>query len=709
MINWEKFRPILVVPAVPNNDGIRFLRQDKQLDINGDIVSTLWKILSLCNGYRTLDEISELSKLEKEFIKNIFIELLNQELISDSCEQYRHFHTISSYPTKYLKLLNEEEVKAHKHSKRKSVKEGTIVNFDPDKNSLLYKLQKNRKSCRNFSVEKDLTLSQLGSICDYAYSLNRHATPSGGALFPLKIYCIVTRNQIDLKAGYYEYDAEKNKLILYNKEPDLEQLRYCFNDETLAFNSPIQIVIGADLDRQPYKYSNRGYRLTLIEVGHVAQNISLYCEEQGLSTCELGGILDKPLAIELGLVECGIAPILAVAVGYSSNKKIFKYSEFLSYLAKEYVGEEKPVKNFGINSLNIEDASFYGAWVKYGTNGNRIAGATASSYNESICKAIIEGYERFRSGIIRVDYTGPAKNSKEFFKPNEIAPLSSEQRNLWGLKQYFDGDIIEWTKDMSDKYYLPTDFVYYGHKKANKLFFSDSSGIAAYSSYEEAKKRAVAELIERDAVMRSWYQQKSPKHVSQENISLHIKKRIKHWENKGRKIHLLDLDSKYLPVFLVIIVSDEYPCFVSGASASIGNSDSAMLKALQEAEYNLLLAIENPISEPPNKEDVKTPQEHGQYYHFPSNAQKISWLWSNNEYSNKKYYDSYNFNQIIKNLGIVFVDFSESIESNIKVVRAISKQLIPISFGYKRDYYLHPKLKGVKISSLSKNIPHYFA
>ena len=44
MVNYEKYRPILVVPAVPNGNGISFLRQDKKLDIDGEIVPVLWKI-----------------------------------------------------------------------------------------------------------------------------------------------------------------------------------------------------------------------------------------------------------------------------------------------------------------------------------------------------------------------------------------------------------------------------------------------------------------------------------------------------------------------------------------------------------------------------------------------------------------------------------------------------------------------------------------
>ena len=36
-------------------------------------------------------------------------------------------------------------------------------------------------------------------------------------------------------------------------------------------------------ERETYKYSNRGYRLTLLEAGHVAQNICLYCDSDFVS------------------------------------------------------------------------------------------------------------------------------------------------------------------------------------------------------------------------------------------------------------------------------------------------------------------------------------------------------------------------------------------------------------------------------------------
>ena len=57
---------------------------------------------------------------------------------------------------------------------------------------------------------------------------------------------------------------------------------------------------------------------------------------------------------------------------------------------------------------------------------------------------------------------------------------------------------------------------------------------------------------------------------------------------------------------------------------------------------------------------------------------------------------------------MVFVDLSESENDMIKVVRAVSKKLIPISFGYKGDYFNHPEVKEIK-KRISRDIPHYFA
>ena len=88
-----------------------------------------------------------------------------------------------------------------------------------------------------------------------------------------------------------------------------------------------------------------------------------------------------------------------------------------------------------------------------------------------------------------------------------------------------------------------------------------------------------------------------------------------------------------------------------------------------------------------------------------ANSRKISWLWENEKNSKKPIISINDIDKAVYDLGVVFVDLSEK-NSSIKVVRAVSKKLLPISFGYKRDYYLHNSLKNVNIDD---ELPHYFA
>lgn len=171
--------------------------------------------------------------------------------------------------------------------------------------------------------------------------------------------------------------------------------------------------------------------------------------------------------------------------------------------------------------------------------------------------------------------------------------------------------------------------MYYGCKDHdNKIYLGHSSGIAAYSNYQEAQKRATMELIERDALMRNWYQQKSPNILSRDILPVHVQKRMDYWLQYQRRLFVLSLPSQYGLVFEVIIVSKEYPCFVSGASASLtqGLAGKAILKALEEAEYSLLSHLESPNVEALDPQSVINAEDHGQLYCLEKYISKISWL-----------------------------------------------------------------------------------
>ena len=710
------FTPILVVPAIPYNGGIRFLHYESQIDIDSKMADIVWKILSYCNGYMKASTIAESVCLDEDKVLEILKELEELELIVDSKHQFMHFHRVSNYPSAINANLTQDEIAVYTKSNRLPVKDGEAIYFEYDKASVMFELIKKRRSCRNFS-DKSITISQIGNICHYAYSIPDHSVPSGGALYPLKIYVLIEKDQDGIKAGYYEYDAEQNCLILFNDDVDIEQLKFCFNQDKMPFGSSVQIIIAADLERQPYKYANRGYRLTLIEAGHVAENISLYCAEQGLGACEMGGVQDQSLRQELNLSD-SIWPLIAIPLGHPASSKMDEFDKIR--FVENHVGEELPVNKVFSNIFNGND-SFFGATAIYRDAKNEVqyAGATSSSYADAIFKATMEGYERFQSSQMKVDFYGTAKQIHEkWLDPRDYFPLTKNQAKRCHVK-YFTEDIdINWTLgidcDGSD-IYIPSDLIYYGQiDSGNRIYYGHSSGIAAHFSFEEAKIRATIELIERDALMRSWFSQEPPLRINEWTLPIHARKRIAYYAKQNRQLIVLQIPSDFGMVFETVIVGDEYPYFISGAAATI-NVDSinnAILKSIQEAEYSFSLTLSYPDKTPIGPTDVLTPIDHGRVYHFKKNADKLHWLWKDavpisHVQENVSIKDVNWFCN--KYLQLKVVDLSNK-DSDIKVVRVFSPLLVPINFGFNSLHYTHRIIQyNVSVSPDSLKMPHYFA
>lgn len=702
------FLPIQVVPAVPKSDGgIRFLHSSNQIDIDANLAKSVWKILEHSNGYRDVPTIAKLLEMEEGFINEVLSDLVLLGIVVDSRKQFLHFHRISNYPPSYSRFLTQEEVDIYTKSPRKQTKQGNLIFFNKDTMSPLSKVLFNRRSCRSFSEEK-LTLTEIGNLCYHGYSIYKHAVPSGGSLYPLKLYVLIFEDQDGLRAGYYEYDCENDVLVCFKEDADKEQLKHCFNSEILPFNSNVQMIIAADFDRQAFKYSNRGYRLTLIEVGHVAQNICLYAEENNIGTCELGGILDESLIQELDLRNEEVYPLLAIALGKRSKKEVFDYFEYADKIQIEFVGHDKPVKDFGTYVFG-PDSPFIGAYAIY-KNENEYAGATSSSSPHAISKAIIEAYERYQSSQAKVDICCSASSLDNWLDPRDIRPLTADQAKSRGLSVFSENLPINWTigKQNEKNIFVPTDLIYYGYQYShNRICFGDSSGIAAYSNLDTAILLGMLELIERDAIMRNWYERKPPNRLSGSILPMHVNRRIDYWKNQGREVFVLDMNSPYAPTVQVIITGNSYPCFVSGASATLGDTNQAILKALREAEYNLYLGLNFPEKEHISLERVASPTDHGLFYAFPEYLYNIEWLWQGS-FTEKKPNQVFSFTELQKILEPILIDMSEN-NSSIKVIRVLSKKCLPISFGFGMDYYTHPIVDTIGFHPDSRKFPHYFA
>lgn len=184
---------------------------------------------------------------------------------------------------------------------------------------------KNRRSTRNFSNNK-ISYQKLSNILYYSggeykvpnlNNTNYRFYPSGGARYPLEIYPIV-RKVDGLKEGVYHYYVRNNLLEILEKRKILQSF------VKKAFVQPdwqgasVFLAITAVMSRSQIKYQERTYKLALIELGHLCQNIYLICSALNVGCCEINGY-DDPSFNELLDID-GIKETMLIVIALGTLK-----------------------------------------------------------------------------------------------------------------------------------------------------------------------------------------------------------------------------------------------------------------------------------------------------------------------------------------------------------------------------------------------------
>jgi thiazole/oxazole-forming peptide maturase SagD family component len=727
--------PITVMPAVPDKEGIRFLPYANQSWIVDNHVNVIWTVLRESRGVTTLNSVvtavsKEHPKVKKEIIREIIDHLLRLGVLIDRPEAFRAVLPLITNPSYVLPLMTRKEVMEYTKSSRVAVKKGRTYKLTIKQNNHpLTGLQAFRRSCRSFKKDKNISFDSLSNILTHTYSLQLHATPSGGALYPLKLFVILTRDQYDLPEGYYEYDPERHELNKYGIL-DKELLQYIFAQDALLHNAPVIVVIAADLKRQARKYGNRAYLLSALEAGLAAQNMHMAAASEQINTLQYGGFTEKTLATELRMNEGTeidqVLPLTTVALGYADESQSPDLEALLDKYSKQLVGKGKPVKKLSIiyGYQRSEGNDFFGAHA-YARRPNNdkagyVAAGTATTTALAQIKALAEAYERYASGTVRVDRTAKGialtKANEQWMDPRIVAPMTKEQLAHYpDMEQFDENKSWQWVKgneaSTNKTVWVPVDLVYYplfpeiwGRKRCSN---ATSSGVAAYSDESEAIRRAVFELLERHATMDDWLRHEPFSPIATEKLPYHYQRRVAYWKQKGYQVYVLDMtDRVYGMIGInVVLVSDSFPCFMSGAAVS-DSFEAALSKAFHESEI-AITCIRKPkkgyLLRPHN---VKTIADHALFYAQPEYVNKVKWLWSGKE-AKKIPVQTSTITQVLKELNAVIVKVSPP-DAPFVVMRVLSERLIPISFGYGNDHYIHNSLKGaVKVEDLQ--LPHYFA
>jgi SagB-type dehydrogenase family enzyme len=156
-----------------------------------------------------------------------------------------------------------------------------------------------RRSRRMYG-ERPIHLGKLASLLASGYGVSGglegteqrlRVAPSGGALYPLELY-VAARSVDPLAPGLYHYDPLGH--LLEELEPlDIDALGAATPYPDLVCSSAAVLVVTAMFWRSRFKYGARAYRFTLLEAGHVAQNVLLAATALGLAAVPLGGFYDR--------------------------------------------------------------------------------------------------------------------------------------------------------------------------------------------------------------------------------------------------------------------------------------------------------------------------------------------------------------------------------------------------------------------------------
>lgn len=171
-------------------------------------------------------------------------------------------------------------------------------------------LLRQRRSVRQLSG-KPMSLAQLATLLYYSYGISRYedgqqqsyphrVVPSGGGLYNLEVYVLVF-SVADLEPGAYHYEAYSHGLERIVAGEPHDTLRQSLLYEELLHGPAVALVVSGVFDRPRFKYGELGYRLTLLEAGHVGQNVCLTATALGLGACPVAGFVEDTINDLLGL------------------------------------------------------------------------------------------------------------------------------------------------------------------------------------------------------------------------------------------------------------------------------------------------------------------------------------------------------------------------------------------------------------------------
>ncbi|MDQ0205377.1 SagB/ThcOx family dehydrogenase [Alkalicoccobacillus murimartini] len=148
---------------------------------------------------------------------------------------------------------------------------------------------KRRESAKDMQIGESMDRLKLGTLLKWSIGDmdGKRMFPSAGHLYT--ITCLVVVKQLNgVKPGIYEYTPATHSLGWLCAYQEIDN---AFVQDGIDFN--VCLVLGTDFKNVSKHYGERGYRFSLLEAGHMMQNVQLVAASINVRVTPIGGFKDK--------------------------------------------------------------------------------------------------------------------------------------------------------------------------------------------------------------------------------------------------------------------------------------------------------------------------------------------------------------------------------------------------------------------------------
>ena len=172
-----------------------------------------------------------------------------------------------------------------------------------------------RRSERSYK-ENELSLEQISQLLWAGQGITDNefgfrAAPSAGSLYPISLYLVK-------KDGVFRYIPDGHKLVRLMDEDLRPSLNRAALGQTYIREAPIDIVIAGNFKITQAKYGARAFRYVCMEIGHVAENITLQAVALGLDSVTVGAFWDDVIKKTMNIPD-NQEPLYIIPVGYKNE------------------------------------------------------------------------------------------------------------------------------------------------------------------------------------------------------------------------------------------------------------------------------------------------------------------------------------------------------------------------------------------------------